>query len=187
MYNTLQRENPDVLRTLTEPNWYFDRKGETSVGDNEWIRSCVMYLENEPTGKRRPYAKFDPMNVISLARFNSGPNAKIPPLSEKQLHAMKVLDDTCARLALHMVLEPGDIQLLSNLQNFHARTAYTDHPPGSVDDCGRPIPRRHLMRLWLAVPETEGGWKLPFAQSRDKKRGGVQVDDNPPTAPLDAE
>lgn len=144
-------------------------------------------MENDPDGNPRPYCKFDPMNVTTLARFNSGPDAEIPPPSEKQLHAMRLLDETCSRLALHMILEPGDVQLLSNPQVFHARTAFTDHPPGSVDKMGQPIPRRHLMRLWLAVPETEGGWRIPYADSNEKRRGGVQVDDVAPTAPIDAE
>jgi hypothetical protein len=43
------------------------------------------------------------------------------------------------------------------------------------------------MRLWLSVPQDEGGWKLPFPDAHDKKRGGVQVDDTPPICPLDAE
>lgn len=103
----------------------------------------------------------------------------MPPLSEAQIEAMDVLEDTCLRLSLHMILEVGDIQFLSNNHVFHARTAYTDHPP--------PRPRRHLMRLWLSVPETEGGWKLPFADTKDLKRGGIQVDDTMENAPLDAE
>lgn len=78
-----------------------------------------------------------------------------------------------------MILEVGDIQFLSNEHVLHARTAYKDHAP--------PAPRRHLMRLWLATPESEGGWKLPFHDSAEKKRGGIQVNDNPPVAPLDAE
>jgi len=43
------------------------------------------------------------------------------------------------------------------------------------------------MRLWLATPESEGGWKLPFSDSEHKKRGGIQVNDTRPHAPLDAE
>jgi len=43
------------------------------------------------------------------------------------------------------------------------------------------------MRLWLSTPETEGGWALPMPDSNEKKRGGVQVNDTPPRAPLDAE
>ena len=91
---------------------------------------------------------------------------------------MEVLEQTCQRLALHMILEVGDIQFLSNEHVLHARTAYKDHPP--------PAPRRHLMRLWLATPEDEGGWRLPFHDSNEKKRGGIQVDDVAPVADLDA-
>lgn len=35
VYNTLQKERPDVVETLTTPNWYFDRKGEVSKGQEE--------------------------------------------------------------------------------------------------------------------------------------------------------
>lgn len=45
VYNTLYKERPDVVKTLTEPNWYFDRKGETSKGQEEYIKTQVFYLE----------------------------------------------------------------------------------------------------------------------------------------------
>ncbi|KAH9809181.1 hypothetical protein Tdes44962_MAKER06208 [Teratosphaeria destructans] len=187
VYNTLQREHPDVVETLATPDWYFDRKGEESKGEDPWYKSSIIYLENDPTGCPRVFAKFDPNNVTSLARFQTGPNARIPPLSERQKHALQILEQTCTRLALHMILDPGDIQLLANTHVFHARTAYKDYPPGSLDERGKPRVRRHLMRLWLAVPENEGGFKTPFHDSNEKKRGGIQVDDNPPVCPLDAE
>jgi len=100
-------------------------------------------------------------------------------LSEEQKEAAQVLEDTAVRLSLHMVLEVGDIQFVSNEHVLHARTAYKDYPA--------PAPRRHLMRLWLSTPESEGGWRLPFHDSNEKKRGGIQVNSNPPVAPLDAE
>jgi hypothetical protein len=43
------------------------------------------------------------------------------------------------------------------------------------------------MRLWLSTPEDEGGWKLPFKDTKEKKRGGIQVNDTAPVAPEDAE
>lgn len=175
VYNVLRRERPDVLKTLTEPIWYFDRKGEVSKGEDPYIRASVFYLE--PGGKGRVYCKYDPYFIRSLERFSSA--GIIPPLSPAQLEAADVLEATCNRLALHMVLEVGDIQFLSNEHVLHARTEYTDHAP--------PAPRRHLMRLWLATPESEGGWKLPFHDSEEKKRGGIQVDDVAPVAHLDAE
>ena len=188
VFNALQREHPEAIKTFVKPNWWFDRKGEMSDGDEPYYRSAVWMMENDPNSStRRVMARFDPMNVNTLKRFNTGPNAKIPPLSEDQLHAMKCLEETCGRLALHMVLDPGDIQLLANTHVFHARTAYTDWPAGSVDELGNPRKQRQLMRLWLATPETEDGWKVPFKDSNQKKRGGVQVDNTPPYCPLGAE
>ncbi|KAE8857932.1 hypothetical protein PTNB73_09180 [Pyrenophora teres f. teres] len=175
VWNDLQKYNPDVAELLTQPIWYFDRKGETSKGQKEWIKTAVFYLE---TGDNpRVYSKWDPYYVRSLTRFSDA--GAIPPLSDAQQRAITILEETCQKLALHMILEVGDIQFLSNNHVLHARTAYRDFAP--------PAPRRHLMRLWLSTPEDEGGWKLPFHDSREKKRGGIQVDDTAPVAPEDAE
>lgn len=78
-----------------------------------------------------------------------------------------------------MILAPGDIQFLTNSHVLHARTAYEDYPP--------PHPRRHLLRLWVATPEGEGGWRLPFWDSKSERRGGVQVDGKDGVVVLDAE
>jgi hypothetical protein len=55
VWNELQKEHPDVAETLTKPIWYFDRKGETSFGEEDWIRNAVFYLENGGNG--RVYSK----------------------------------------------------------------------------------------------------------------------------------
>lgn len=175
LWNTLQEENPDVAELLTRPIWYFDRKGEVSVGQEEYTQQPIFYLENG--GKGRVYMKWDPMYIRSLTRFSDA--GVIPALSPEQDRAASILEDTAKRLALHMVLDVGDIQFLSNEHLLHARTAYQDAPA--------PAPPRHLLRLWLSTPESEGGWALPMPDSNEKKRGGIQVNDNAPTAPLDAE
>lgn len=175
VYNTLMKERPDVLKTLIEPVWYFDRKGEVSEGEEPYIKTSVFYLETGENG--RVYSKWDPYYIRSLTRFSNA--GLIPPLSPEQEEATTVLEQVCDRLKLHMILEVGDIQFLSNEHVLHARTEYKDYAP--------PRPRRHLMRLWLATPEEEGGWKLPFHDSNEKKRGGIQVNDTAPVCPLDAE
>ena len=55
VYNTLKKERPDVLKTLTEPIWYFDRKGEVSDGEEPYIRTSVFYMEQGLNG--RVYSK----------------------------------------------------------------------------------------------------------------------------------
>lgn len=178
VWNTLQKEHPDVAELLTKPVWYFDRKGEVSEGQDPYIKSAVFYLERTVSGRQpRVYSKWDPYFIRSMWRFWDA--GTVPPLSEEQQRAMQILEDICNRLALHMVLEVGDIQFLSNAHVLHARTAYKDYPP--------PAPRRHLMRLWLSTPENEGGWALPMPDAHEKKRGGIQVNDTAPRAPLDAE
>lgn len=172
VYNVLRQERPDVLETLAKPNWYFDRKGEVSDGNLPYIRCSIFYYY-----EGRIILKFDPYFVRSLKRFHD--SGEVPPLSAAQLEAIEVLEATAAREAMHMILEVGDVQFVSGVHVLHARTAYIDNPP--------PNPKRQLMRLWLATSEAEGGWPLPFHDSKDKRRGGIQVNTNAHTSPLDAE
>lgn len=183
VWNILQEERPDIAELFTKPIWYFDRKGETSQGEEEWIRASIFYLEtpdpSDPTKEQRVLCKWDPYFIRSLTRFSD--KGIIPPLSPEQVEATQFLEDVCNRVRLHMVLEVGDIQFVANTHTLHARTAYRDY----ASDSG--MPRRHLMRLWLSTPVSEGGWRLPFWDNDEKKRGGIQVDDTPPVARLDAD
>lgn len=49
------------------------------------------------------------------------------------------------------------------------------------------------MRLWVATPEAKGreggggGWRLPFWDSKEERRGGVQVEGKDGVVVLDAE
>ncbi|KAK6955424.1 hypothetical protein Daesc_003061 [Daldinia eschscholtzii] len=183
VWNILQEERPDVAELLTKPIWYFDRKGEVSEGEEPYIRTSVFYLETpdpaNPEREQRVYCKWDPYYVRSLTRFSD--KGIIPPLSPEQQEATRILEETCERVKLHMILDVGDIQFVANSHTLHARTAYRDFGP----DSGKP--RRHLLRLWLSVPQDEGGWRLPFWDSDEKKRGGIQVNDNAPVARLEAD
>ena len=116
----MQREHPDVAELLTKPIWYFDRKGEVSEGQQEYTRQPIFYLENG--GKGRVYIKWDPYYVKSLKRFSDA--GIIPALTPEQERAATIIEETANRLALHMVLEVGDIQFVSNAHLLHARTAY---------------------------------------------------------------
>ena len=65
VYNVLRNERPDVLKALTEPAWYFDRKGEASQGEDPYIRTSVFYIE--PGGQKRVYSKYA-LNALHLIR-----------------------------------------------------------------------------------------------------------------------
>jgi len=171
VYNILKKERPDVLETLSQPIWYFDRKGEIPAGAAPYFRASVFYYY-----KGRIILHWDPYYIRSLKRFwDSG---ELPPPTDKQVEAMEVLEQTAHREALHMVLEIGDVQFVSCNHVLHARTAYVDYPS--------PAPKRQLMRLWLATSESSGGWAIPVHDSDYPRRGGITIG-GVHTSPLDAE
>ncbi|KAJ5659934.1 hypothetical protein N7507_006385 [Penicillium longicatenatum] len=167
VWNIMQDKRPDIAELLAKPIWYFDRKGEVSAGQEDYIRCAIYYIERD---NGRVYSKFDPNYVRSLSRFSD--KGIIPPLSAEQAEAIEYFDQLCLQESIRNVLKVGDVHFMTNNHLFHSRTGYEDHPA--------PAPRRHLLRLWLSTPESEGGWKLPYHDSDWKRRGGVQVDDHPP-------
>ena len=69
------------------------------------------------------------------------------PLSPAEREALEVLGRTAMRddLAFGMDLEPGDMQFLNNRLVLHGRADYRDSPD--------PARKRHMLRLWLMMPD----------------------------------
>lgn len=91
-----------------------------------------------------------------------------PALSPRQVEALDLLDEIMsgADLVYSMQLEQGDMQLLNSYVTLHSRTDYEDH-----DD---PDLKRHLLRLWLAIPSSP---PLPAAWAEyygDVRAGAVR-------------
>lgn len=99
--------------------------------------------------------------VRSLMHFSDA--GIIATLYPAQSTVLETLEATCKRRALYTILKVSDIQFLSSMHVLHARTECKDH--------ASPAPRRHLMRLWLATPEGEGGWVLTFFDFRGDEAG----------------
>ncbi|SFR29890.1 Taurine catabolism dioxygenase TauD, TfdA family [Lentzea waywayandensis] len=92
--------------------------------------------------------------------------AGAPELTAEQLEAVDLIDKIAAdpNLSCELDFQPGDLQLVNNHLVYHARTAFTDHPD--------PDRRRHLLRLWLAVPDSR---RLPetFREAWGRVEPGV--------------
>ena len=65
-----------------------------------------------------------------------------------------------------MMFEPGDIQLLNNHVTLHSRTAFEDYP--------EPVRKRHLLRMWLSVPNSRALHDSMNAIYRDRRSGAVR-------------
>lgn len=95
------------------------------------------------------------------------------PLTDAEQEALAVLNETAERreVCLDMDFRPGDIQFLNNRFILHARTDYTDDPD--------PVRKRHLLRLWLMMPDWPARVKvMDFHDRTDRSGGGVKPIDN---------
>ena len=97
-------------------------------------------------------------------------------LTLKQAAALDALEGELANEKWHfsMQYQAGDVMFINNFVCFHARTAFTD-------DARDESARRHLLRVWLSVPNSRPlspKWKqhIFFRQTgAGAIRGGLPV------------
>ncbi len=174
IYNEMLAQRPDLVGVLEQP-FVIDRKGEIPDGKGPYYEMPVF---NHHAGRLTTIYARD--FIEAAQRFD-----EVPRLRAEQIEALDYLDSVAARddVRLNMALAPGDIQLLHNHQTLHARTAFEDYP--------EPERRRHLLRLWLAPPDSR---PLPpvFAERYGTievgtRRGGIVVPGAKLHVPLDPE
>lgn len=71
-------------------------------------------------------------------------NVRLSPVEEAAMQAFMAFANHPDNMT-NMLLEPGDMQFLNNRTVFHGRATFEDHPEKSR--------RRHLLRLWLTMPD----------------------------------
>ena len=160
IFNEMRRRRPDLLRLLLQPV-ATDRRGEVPPGMKPWFEIPVFsWHEGHLT------ALYQRQYIDSARRFAEAPRP------ECLTQALDLFDNLAndPALNLHMEFRPGDIQLVHNHTLLHDRTGF--------EDWSEPERRRHLLRLWLAVP---GARPLPevFAQRYGRvtigDRGGIVI------------
>ena len=167
VHDELMRRRPDLLPELYRPV-YMDRRGEVPAGKLPWFGVPLFNWHQGQFTGYSPVRQY----IESLARFPEAPR-----MSNAQREALDLYYAICEEDAfcLRLQFERGDIQFLQNHVIFHSRTAYEDWP--------EPERRRHLMRLWLSLPD---GRTLAPAQAEKwinieagTRRGGVPTTAEP--------
>jgi hypothetical protein len=133
VFNELLKAKPGLVPRLFEPVW-FDTKGEGGV------RAFPIAPCRYAGGELRTFWQSDYYRTVE--RFEH-----VPKLTDAERDLLDAYDGIAnsADVHLDMDLEPGDIQLISNHTILHARTGFEDWP--------EPERRRHLLRLWISIPE----------------------------------
>ncbi len=93
---------------------------------------------------------------------------EVPSLTPQQIEALEFFQDIANRPEMHfsMMFQPGDLQLLNNHVMLHARTDFEDY-----EEIDR---KRHLLRLWLAVPNSRPLSPLMASVYRDVRPGALR-------------
>ena len=97
---------------------------------------------------------------------------EVPRLTAEQIEALDLIDTLLPdpRLCYSMSLERGDMQLLNSYVTLHSRTPFEDYD--------EPDLKRHLLRLWLAIPSSQQlppDWEEYYGDVRaGSVRGGVR-------------
>jgi hypothetical protein len=155
--NEILRLRPDLLEVLYQPFWW-SRQGQELPGELPFYPEPI-FAEH----KGRFICRYTRNHIRNGQLFD-----QVPRLTEQQIEAMDLIDAVAADPAIHFVMrfEPGDLQYINNHVMFHNRTAFEDWP--------EPERKRHLLRMWLSVPNSR---ELPdsFAPFyRDTRAGAIR-------------
>ena len=148
VFNEMVRRRPDLATVLQEDFWV-DARGQRPDG----ARCQVLPVYTWHAGLLSILLKAE--YIYSAQRFDD-----VPRLSGAQVEALELFRAITEEpgMALALALRPGDVLLASNHTIVHGRTAFED-PPDTAH-------RRHLLRLWLTIPN---GRPLPphYADTRE--------------------
>jgi len=153
LHNQLLQERPDLLEILYR-GFFCSRRGHGEKV-TEW--RVPVYAR---TGQGLE-SYFLPITIRQAEEEGY-------PLSEAEREAIHNLQELASRPDnyLDMDFHPGDIQFLNNRVIFHARTDYQDSPDPDL--------KRHLLRLWLMMPEwPERAAGMRLHGRTDRAGGGV--------------
>ena len=148
VFNEIVRRRPDLAVVLQEDFW-MDARGQRPDGARcqvlpvyTWHEGCLNIL-------------LKPEYIYSAQRFDD-----VPRLTGAQREALELFHEVTRQpgIALEFDLRPGDVLLASNHTIMHGRTEFEDLPD--------PARRRHMLRLWLTIPN---GRPLPphYADTRE--------------------
>ena len=162
VHNEMLRVRPDLLEALYEPIPFAQTSASARPGETPWFVAPVFSVFEGHFASR--------FSRVLVRNLDFLPEAPKP--TPRQLEAMDLMEAIAGspEFVVQFMLEPGDIQFMNSHVTFHNRTAFEDWP--------EPERRRHLLRLWLSVPNSRPlAPELGPAFGDDRPgtvRGGVQ-------------
>jgi Taurine catabolism dioxygenase TauD, TfdA family len=138
VHNVMLEQYPEALERLYR-GYVFHRRGEEKPGDLPYTPYRVPVYSNIDGKVSARYVR---------TYVEAGEAAAGRPMREGELAVLDRFEEVTKRpeLMLEFTLQPGEMYFINNYTILHARTAFDD---GDAEEDRR----RHLLRLWLDVPQ----------------------------------
>jgi Taurine catabolism dioxygenase TauD, TfdA family len=156
-HNEVLKRRPDLLEVLYQP-FTWSLQNQNLPGGTPTYGQPIFTMHEGHFACR--YIR---THIRSAQRY-----PEVPRLTEPQNEAIALLDSIVADEAMHfsMMFQPGDIQILNNHVTLHARTHYEDYD--------EPDRKRHLLRMWLSMPNTRALSPALGQIYKDRRAGAVR-------------
>jgi hypothetical protein len=137
IFNHLLTQRPDLVEVLMQPYWYQRHNVDTGNA----MAFCEQPIFSICEGR---FAAS--LLRILIERAYASPET--PEMSPLQCEALDRVQEVAESPEFHVTFrqEPGEMLFLNNFVTFHRRTAFTDY--------NEPERKRHLLRIWLSVPNS---------------------------------
>ena len=161
IHDEIARMRPDLLDVLYQP-FYMSWKGQEGPGEPGWYLQPMFSKEQGKLSSR-----FIPQHVIGYS-VEASLFPALPPLQPMQREAIEYIQARAndPKFYGEMMFDPGDMQFMNNHVMYHSRTEFEDHEEADK--------KRHLIRLWLSLPNSRPLNNSMNAIYRDRRPGVIR-------------
>jgi hypothetical protein len=137
IHNEIGRSRPDLLEVLYQP-FIWSMQQQERPGEAPYYPQPIFTMHDGHFACRYVQG-----HIHSAQRF-----PEVPRLTDAQKEAIDLINELVAKPEFSCAtnFQPGDLQLVNNHVLLHGRTTFHDYP--EVEK------RRHLLRMWLSVPNS---------------------------------
>ena len=155
--NEIARRRPDLLEVLYQPFYWSWNKQEPA--------DAKPYYQQPVFSEWQGYfsCRFIDGQIKNAQAF-----PEVTRFTPAQIEARAMIDDLAnsEEFNFSMMFQPGDLQLVNNHTCFHSRTAFEDWP--------EPERCRHLLRMWLSMPNSRPLSPMMGTIYQDQRAGAVR-------------
>ena len=137
VFNELLRRFPMLLEEVMKPLYY--KRHNVDTGNNKpYIQQPIFSI----------FEGHFAANILRTLIDRAYEMPELPNMTENQRAALNMVESVAREPELCATFRqrPGDILFLNNFVTFHNRGEFTDHEDVAL--------RRHLLRIWLSVPNS---------------------------------